>query len=83
MRNGYTLVLQPDILVTLPDKIFDELMAEYGSFIKERRITDANRSGCFIIHDSREYAADMNKEVADEITDGSAPIKITKKSKKK
>lgn len=83
LKTGYTVVLQPDIMCTLSDQLFDALMTEYGAFINERRITDKNPSGCFIIHDSREYAADMSTEVADEITDGSAPIKVTKKTKKK
>lgn len=84
MRDGRTVVFQPDIICTLSDADYDTLMAEYGAFISERRITDKNPNGCFIIHDSREYVETMSKEVADEIQDNSAPIKIkTKKTKKK
>lgn len=86
LRTGYTVLLVPDVVCTLSDQIYDDLMREYGSFIRERRITDANKDGCFIIHDSREYVKDMSNEVADEIQDNSAPIKvdeIKKKRKKK
>ena len=83
MRSGVTHVFQPDIVNTLTDSEFDELMAEYGSFIRERRVTDANPMGCFLIHDSREYLEAQNEEVADEIQDNSAPIKVSTRKKKK
>lgn len=84
LRSGHTIVLQPDIVCTLSDSEYDNLMAEYGTFILERRLTDQNPNGCFIIHDSREYVETMSKEVADEVQDNSAPIKVTtRKSKKK
>lgn len=82
MRSGVTHVFQPDIVTTLTEEQYDELMAEYGSFIRERRVTDANPMGCFLIHDSREYVEDQSKEIADEIQDNSAPIKVTRKKKK-
>jgi hypothetical protein len=82
MRSGKTHVFQPDIVTTLSNEEYDELMAEYGAFIRERRITDAHPAGCFIIHDSREYVEDQSKEIADEIQDNSAPIKVTRKKKK-
>lgn len=82
MRSGVTHVLRPDIVTTFTDSEYDELMAEYGSFILERRITDAHPTGCFIIHDSREDAEAQNREVADEIQDNSAPVKVTRKKKK-
>lgn len=82
MRSGKTHVFQPDIVTTLSNEEYDELMAEYGAFIRERRITDAHPAGCFIIHDSREYVENQSKEIADEIQDNSAPIKVTRKKKK-
>lgn len=82
MRSGKTHVFQPDIVTTLSNEEYDELMAEYGAFIRKRRITDAHPAGCFIIHDSREYVEDQSKEIADEIQDNSAPIKVTRKKKK-
>lgn len=82
MRSGKTHVFQPDIVTTLSNEEYDELMAEYGAFIRERRITDAHPAGCFIIHDSREYVEDQSKEIADEIQDNSAPVKVTRKKKK-
>lgn len=83
MRSGVTHVLRPDIVTVFTDAEYDELMAEYGSFILERRITDAHPTGCFIIHDDREYAEAQSREIADEIQDNSAPVKVTRKSKKK
>lgn len=88
LRSGKTIVLRVgpgggEMMNVLTDRDYDELMAEYGNFIKERRITDANKSGTFIIHDKREYAEDMAKEVGDEIQDGSAKIKVSTKKKKK
>ena len=83
MRSGKTHVFNPDIVTVLSDSDYDELMAEYGSFILERRITDAHPTGCFIIHDDREYVEAQSKEIADEIQDNSAPVKVTRKSKKK
>lgn len=82
MRSGKTHVFNPDIVTVLSDDDYDELMAEYGSFILERRITDAHPTGCFIIHDDREYVEAQSKEIADEIQDNSAPVKVTRKKKK-
>lgn len=88
LRNGRTIILRVgpgggEMMNVLTDREYDELMAEYGKFILERRITDKNPNGTFIIHDSREYAEDMAKEIGDEIQDGSARIKVTQKKKKK
>ena len=83
LHSGHTIVLHPDIICTLEDSEFDALMAEYGSFINERRLTDQNPTGCFIIHYSREYVETMSNEVADEVQDNSAPIKVTTRKKKK
>lgn len=88
LKNGRTIILQVgpgggEMINTLTEAEYDALMAEYGTFIMERRITDANPLGVFIIHDSREYAKDMAREIGDEIKDGSAPIKVTKRQKKK
>ncbi|MBR2771618.1 MAG: hypothetical protein IKD78_06350 [Bacteroidales bacterium] len=78
-----TILLQPDVMCTLTDEIYDALMGEYGRFIKERVITDKNPAGCFILHDKREYAAGQSAEIADEITDPSAPIKVPQTPKRK
>lgn len=86
LRSGYTVLLEPDVVRVLSDELYDALMAEYGSFIKERRITDAHPAGCFLIHDSREYVESQNAEIKDEIVaDTSAPIKVApaKRRKKK
>ncbi len=87
LRNGKTIILAPDVVSVLSEKEFDDLIAEYGSFIKERRVTDANPAGCFLIHDSREYVEKQNAEIKNEITDASAPIEVkapaVKKRKKK
>ena len=86
LRNGHTIVLQVgfgggDHLNILTDQEYDALMAEYGTFIRPRIISDKNPNGCFIIHDSREYAKDFGAEVG-EIRDNSAPIQIDKIQKK-
>lgn len=84
LRSGYTVLLEPDVVRVLSDELYDALMAEYGSFINERRITDTHLTGCFIIHDSREYVEKQNDEMKDEIVDdASAPIKVPAKKKKK
>lgn len=88
LRSGKMIIIKVgpgggEMMNVLTDREYDELMAEYGNFIKERRISDKNPAGTFIIHDSREYAEDMAKEIGDEIQDGSAPIKVTTKKRKK
>ena len=88
LRNGKTIILQTGFgggehLNVISDADYDLLMAEYGVFIRERIISDKNPDGCFIVHDSRTYASAMDKEIGDEITDNSAPLKMTKKPKKK
>lgn len=86
LRNGHTIVLQAglgggDHLNILTDAEYDALMAEYGTFILPRILSDKNPNGCFIIHDKREYAKDLGAEVG-EIRDNSAPIEIDKVEKK-
>ena len=91
LKTGKTILIQVgfgggDFINTISEADFDELMREYGVFIKERIISDSNPRGCFIIHDNREYAKDMGKEIGTEIKDNSAPIEVpakTKKSRKK
>ncbi len=70
----------------LTDSDFEQLMKEYGHFIKERTYSDKNPTGCFVIHEKRDYAADAAKENGGENKDGSAPIEAPapkKKGKKK
>lgn len=88
LKDGRTIIIRSgfgggDDLNILSDKDYDDLMREYGGFIIPRTINKGNPSGCFIIHDNREYAKDMSKEIGDEIKDNSAPIVVKKKSKKK
>lgn len=91
LKNGRTIVIRTgfgggDDLNILTERDFDDLMAEYGAFIKPRVLSDSNPNGCFIIHDRRDYAADMSREIGDEIKDNSAPIDLKiyrKKSKRK
>ena len=86
LRNGHTILIEAglgggDHLNFISDADFDALMAEYGTFIRERILSDKNPTGCFIIHDSREYAKDLGAEVG-EVRDNSAPIEIEKVEKK-
>ena len=85
--SGRVITLQPDILTVVTDDNFEELMREYGSFIKPRIISDKNPSGCFIISQrgygtDNSYANDMNKEVG-EIKDASAHIEVKAPAKSK
>lgn len=86
LKNGHVVVLRAglgggDHLNILSDQEYDALMAEYGTFIKPRVFSDRNPTGCFIIHDKREYAKDQGAEVG-EVRDNSAPIEIDKIEKK-
>lgn len=83
LRNGKTIQIEVgagggDMLNIISDADYDMLMREYGNFIRERIISDKNPRGCFIIHDSREYAAGMGKEIGDEIKDNSARLDVEK-----
>lgn len=82
LKSGKTVLLEIGLLNHIDDETYGELMAEYGNFINERRITDKNPMGCFLISDSASYVADQNKEIGDEIKDNSAPIEIKKTRKK-
>lgn len=88
LKNGKTILIQVgfgggDYFNIISDADYDALMREYGVFIKERIISDSNPRGCFIIHDNREYAQDMGKEIGTEIKDNSAPIEVPAKKKRK
>lgn len=76
LKNGKLITLEPDVLVILTDTEFEMLMAEYGSFIKPRIITEANPNGCFLVNRKSNYVADMSKEVG-EVKDGSSPVEVT------
>lgn len=60
----------------LTDSDFELLMKEYGHFIKERTYSDKNPTGCFVIHEKRNYAAEAAEENDGENKDGSAPIEV-------
>lgn len=81
LSTGKVLTFEPDILRVLNDDEFEQLMKEYGSFIKPRIITESKPNGCFIVSDKNSYSADMNKEVG-EIEDNSSRVKVKKGRKK-
>ena len=60
----------------LADSNFEQLMKEYGHFIKERTYSDKNPTGCFVIHEKRDYAAEAAEENGGENKDGSAPCEV-------
>lgn len=77
LKSGKVVLLEVSpVLNHLEDKDFDELMSEFGAFIKERVISDKNPHGCFIIQDNREDAKAQDTEVGDEIKDASAPVEV-------
>lgn len=77
------LVLEPNIITTIPQKEFEELKKEWWGFIGPRIITDKNPCGCFIVSDKGvDYAKGFNNEVGI-VEDGSAPVQIGKNKKKK
>lgn len=87
LSNGVTVKLNvfPEVN-HIENAVFERLMKEYGHFIKERTYSDKNPTGCFVIHERRDYAADAAKENGGENKDGSAPIEAPapkKKGKKK
>lgn len=89
LKSGRMIMLQPDVIVTLKDAEYEELMKDYGSFIMPRILTDKNPSGCFIVSTKSAKAKDQSKEVG-KVKDGSSPIEVKegviatpKKSKKK
>ena len=53
----------------LEDGDFELLMKEYGH-------SDKNPTGCFVIHEKRDYAAEAAEENGGENKDGSAPIEV-------
>ena len=77
LRSGkiVTLDVSP-VLNFIDDTTFEELMIEYGHFIKERIISDKNPNGCFIFGIKPESAKAQDKEVGNEIKDYSAPIEV-------
>ena len=75
LSDDTTIMLIPDVLTVLDDKVFDKLMMEYGSFIKPRIITESNPSGCFIVSFKKENAKAQNKEVG-EVKDNSSPVEV-------
>jgi len=51
LKNGRTIVIRTgfgggDDLNILTERDFDDLMAEYGAFIKPRVLSDSNPNGC-------------------------------------
>lgn len=82
LKGGKILTFEPDILTVISDSEYEALMAEYGSFITPRILTDENPSGCFIISTRNANASDQSKEVG-KVEDGSSPIKVKKRKAKK
>ena len=81
LSTGKVLTFEPDILRVLNDDEFEQLMKEYGSFIKPRIITESKPNGCFIVSDKNSYSSDMNKEVG-KVEDNSSRVKVKKGRKK-
>ncbi len=86
LRNGKTIKINVapgggDLLNVISDADYDALMAEYGTFIKPRIISDKNPDGCFIVHNSEAAARAQSAEIGDK-KDASAPIVIENKNKK-
>lgn len=75
LKTGKLITLQPDVMVILSVNDYEALMAEYGSFIMPRILTDKNPMGCFIVSNKSDKAKDQSKEVG-KVEDGSAPIKV-------
>lgn len=75
LKSGRMIMLQPDVIVTLKEADYEELMKEYGSFITPRILTDKNPTGCFIVSTKIAKAKDQSKEVG-KVKDGSAPIEV-------
>lgn len=78
LSNGVTVKLNvfPEVN-HIENAVYERLMKEYGHFIKERTYSDKNPTGCFVIHEKRDYAADAAKENGGENKDGSAPIEVS------
>ena len=81
LSTGKVLTFEPDIFKVLNDDEFEQLMKEYGSFIRPRIITESKPNGCFIVSTKNSYGADMNKEVGD-VEDNSSRVKVKKGRKK-
>ena len=77
LRSGKIITLEVSpVLNFIDDVSFEDLMVEYGNFIKERVISDKNPNGCFIIGVKPENAKAQDVEVGEEIKDNSAPIEV-------
>lgn len=59
------------VINSVTDEEYAEIMKSYGSFIENRRLSEKNPSGYFIIQGDKKRAKDMNKEVG-KIKDKSA-----------
>ena len=82
LKMKFVRVQQKDFLENvISDADYDALMAEYGTFIKPRIISDKNPDGCFIVHNSDAAARAQSAEIGDK-KDASAPIVIENKNKK-
>lgn len=74
LKKGVTITLHPEpVLNVIPDALFEQLMAQYGSFIKPRIQSDKNPNGCFIVQTKKENASAQKKE-AGVLKDGSAQL---------
>lgn len=74
LSDGRSVVLQPEpVLNAVSERDFAEIMSVYGDFIKPRILSDKNPSGCFVISEKSQKAADQSEE-AGKLKDGSAPV---------
>lgn len=78
LRSGKRIVLQVgdgggDFLNVISDSDWEQLMKEYGEFIRSRIRSEKNPTGCFIVNEKKAYAEDFGKEVG-EVKDGSSRL---------
>ena len=76
LENGKNIILHPDLITVLSNSDFDLLMKEYGSFIRDRTLSDKNIFGCFIINDTRGKSLSQNKEIGT-LSDNSSPVEVS------
>lgn len=78
--NKEIIIRAGGIINSVTEEEFAEIMKKYGTFIENRRLSEKNPSGYFIIQGDKKRAKDMSKEVG-EIKDKSAH-KVVKKTKR-
>lgn len=84
LKNARIVTLSPerDGMNFIPDVVFEELMAEYGHYIRSRIFSDKNPKGCFLMHEKEEDARAQEEEF-DAKTGGSEFIDVSRQMTKK